>query len=729
MRKKARYRLGACILIIQMLAANSLPCYASEIGAGAYPTANGSEIGSGAYPSGGGSEVEQPPASAITSVSVSPATTVVSKGSSYAFVASVIGRNDYSSEVSWSVHGQTSQNTYMDGNGILHIGSDETSSSLIVKAVSKQDSGYSATALATVQTSSYSIQVKASPDNGGTVSGGGTVREGGYTVLTATPNNGYTFEGWLLNNNKVSSNSQYTVENIHSDSIYIAEFKAAEYRITVNTNNSNAGTVTESRTVKYGESIILEAQAKDGYRFDGWTENGATVSTDNRLQLNNITSSRTLTAMFTQTKYNLSLTCWPASTGTVSGQGIYDKGSSVRIKAVPASGYRFVSWSENGNVISTDAEYSVDNITREMFLLATFQRAQTYTITAAVSSGGKIVPEGKSTVSEDSGISYVIIPQEGFVINAVYVDGKSVGAISSYSFSDVKGDHTISADFVAKPEQESGGKTAGDADKTDTGDDKLTGTLQHLDISVQEAEQMIEENNDTELLTGAMETGDLKVTVYNDFADSVGTASGSGLDEVSGVKNLKTMVDNLLTKEEKIEMLQGNVPVIIKLSIDDTDGEESQATVKSFEEKKLPGMTIGHYFEMNLVKSQKNETQPILELSQELKVQINVPEHLKAEDREFYILRVYTKEDGTQEFAQLSDEDDDPDTITFSTDKISPCAIAYIDWSEKKTEASGVMEDTDKDNGVVYVVVIMAIAIAVVITFWLLWYIGRKKKR
>ncbi len=76
-------------------------------------------------------------------------------------------------------------------------------------------------------------------------------------------------------------------------------------------------------------------------------------------------------------------------------------------------------------------------------------------------------------------------------------------------------------------------------------------------------------------------------------------------------------------------------------------------------------MTIGHYFEMNLVKSQKNETQPILELSQELKVQINVPEHLKAEDREFYILRVYTKEDGTQEFAQLSDEDDDPDTITF----------------------------------------------------------------
>ena len=39
------------------------------------------------------------------------------------------------------------------------------------------------------------------------------------------------------------------------------------------------------------------------------------------------------------------------------------------------------------------------------------------------------------------------------------------------------------------------------------------------------------------------------------------------------------------------------------------------------------------------------------------------------------------------------------------------------------------MDATVKDNGVVNVIVIMVVAIAVVITFWLLWYIGRKKKR
>ena len=763
MRKRTIYRLGAYILTAQMIFSNSLPCYASEIGSGAYPVESGAVIGSGAYPvesaapigSGAypaaGTVTEQPPASVITSVSVSPGTMIVSKNSSYAFVASVTGRNNYSNEVTWSVSGQTSQNTYIDGNGILHVGSDEASSSLIVKAVSKQDGSYSATALATVQTSSYSIQVKASPDNGGTVSGGGTVKEGGYAVITAIPNNGYTFEGWLLNNNKVSSDSQYTVGNIHSDGVYIADFKAVECRINVNVNNNNAGTATESKTVRYGENVTLEAWAKDGYQFDGWMENGVTVSTGSRLQLDHITGSRNLTAMFSQNKYSLSLTGWPASTGTVSGQGTYDRGSDIKIKAVPISGYRFVSWSENGNIISNDAEYTVNGISRDMFLVATFDKAKTYSITAQVSSpNGKIVPEGKSVVSEGSEISYVVIPQEGYAVNTLYIDGKAMGAISSYSFSDVKGDHTISADFVANPGQENDSakteKKEEEKDKINKEDDKvtsdekeedtqteetdeLTGTLERLGVSVQEAERMIEEHQDAELLMGVMETGDLKVEVYNDFIGAMGEASGSSLEEVAGVKSLKAMVDDLLTKEEKIEILQGKDSVLITLSIANTDGKELQSTVEFLEENKLPGITIGHYFDLWLSKSVNNEEQYIRELSQELKIRINIPEDLKGDNREFYILRRYTKEDGTQDFAQLLDEDDDPNTITFSTDKISPCAIAYIDWSSQKTEDEDVTDDTVKDNGVVYVVAIMAVAIAAVVTFFLLWYISRRKKR
>ena len=656
MRKKAIYRLGTCILMAQLFLTYMVPCHASEIGSGAYPAKDESAL-----------EQLSPPVSSISSVSISPGTTIVSKGSSYAFVAFVTGQNDYSREVSWSVDGQTSQNTYIDGSGILHVGSDENSSSLLVKAVSRQDSNYSATALATVQTASYSVQVKASPDHGGSVSGGGSVREGGSLVITAAPYNGFTFGGWLLNGSKVSDHTQYTVENIHNDSVYIADFKPADCQINVSVNDSNAGTVTESRTVRYGESITLEAVAKNGYQFDSWMENGAVVSTDSRFQLQNITGSRNLTAMFSRIRYDLTLTCWPASTGTVSGQGVYDKGSNVKITAAPADGYRFVSWSENGNVLSTGAEYSIQDISRDMFLLATFEKAQTktYSITASVSSAnGKIVPEGKSTVSEGSGMSYVIMPKDGYMINTVYVDGKSVGAVSSYSFSGVKENHTISAEFVAKPGQSGNDDMAGNEkekedekapDQAGEGDQneetqELTGTLQHLDISLQEAVQMIETDEDAALMKGALESGDLKVTVQNDFVDIA--------KETSSVTNLEAAARSLLTKEEKLEMLQGNDSIVISLSIDDTDGEESQLTKEAFEKHKLPGLVIGRYFEVRLTKSGNKERQAVSELAEELKVVINVPRQLQADDRKFYILRLHTNADGSQEYAQLSDEDE-----------------------------------------------------------------------
>lgn len=741
MRKKAIYRLGAYVLMTQMFLVNILPCHASEIGTGAYPVGSASET-----------EPPTPPAPSITSVSVSPVSTVVSKSSSYAFVASVAGQNDYSREVAWSVHGQTSQNTFIDGSGILHVGSDETSSSLIVKATSKQDGSYSATALATLQTSNYSIQVKASPDNGGNVYGGGTVKEGGYAVLTAAPNSGFAFEGWFLNNNKVSENTQYTVENIHSDAVYIANFRSDNCQINISVNDSNAGTATESRTVKYGENMVLEARAKTGYRFDGWMENGTTVSTDSRWQLNNITGSRNLTAMFSKIQYTLTLNSWPASTGTVSGQGSYDEGTDIKIKAVPMSGYRFASWSENGNVISTDPEYSVDDISRDMFLVATFEKAQTktYSITAQVSANGKIVPEGKSTVSEGSSMSYVIMPQDGYIINAVYVDGKSVGAVTSYSFSDVRQDHSISADFVIKPGGHEGDsaqteksdgkdktdKTDGDSPSDKAGQDTqgedmegLTGALQTLGVSVQEAEQLIETNNDMDLLAEAVGTGDLQVVVHNDFAETKQATSRGGFDDNPSVKNLKVIWDKVLTKEEKMEMLRGDVPIVINFSVDDTDGEESQETVEAFAQNKLPGMTIGRYFEVRLTKAGQGDAQEIRELPETVEVVLNIPKHLQAENCEFYILGLHIKEDGSQDFAQLLDEDDDPDTITFSTDRFSPYAIAYIDWPAEKTEDAEVAGDHADDNGIVSVIAIMAVAIALVVTFWLVWRVVRRKRR
>ncbi len=714
-------------------------------------------------------EVRKPVQTApvIKSVSISPSTTVASKNSTCRFTASVTGENNFSSEVAWSVAGQLSGNTFIDTGGILNIASDETSTALIVKAVSRQDSTYSATALVSLQKSNYFIQVKAAPDNGGSVYGSGVVEEGGYVLLSAAPNNGFIFEGWSLDNKIVSTNSQFVVDQIHSSRTYTAIFKAVSCRINIDANNSNAGTVTGSRTVGLGDSLTLEAVPKDGYQFDSWVEDNAVLSRDAKFSLTNITRSHNITAVFTQNKFSLSLGCSPADSGTVSGQGTYEKGKDIKITAVPKSGYRFAGWFENSIMVNPNPEYTLNGIVRDMNLIASFEPegAVIYTITASVSSSnGTVTPEGKTRITQGSGILYTITPKDGYHISTVYIDGISIGPVSSYNFTNVRDDHSIAADFARIPGTENDHSTSpatsspepsGDGGidtsflpegpRTDRNDQvpdnnmdqtdqtiPLTGTLQSLNISVADAKELIDEKNDRELLTAALQTGDLQVTIHNDFADNTQeTYSGSFYDN-SSVKNFGAAVDHILSRDDKIEMLLGNMSVIINLHIDRIDGEESIETEEFFEENKIRGMQIGQFFEVSLMESCQNETQMITKLPQELRIILNVPDHLKKDNRKFYILRMHTDEAGNQEFAELVDEDKDSDTITFSTDRFSPYAIAYIDLpprgASSSSDSSATVIRNRGNDSITSVIIVLSLILAVGATGALILFI-RKKNR
>ena len=74
-----------------------------------------------------------------------------------------------------------------------------------------------------------------------------------------------------------------------------------------------------------------------------------------------------------------------------------------------------------------------------------------YTITASAGTGGGISPSGAVSVQSGAGQLFTITPNSGYVISSVLVDGVSQGAISSYTFSGVNTNHTISATFAAIP--------------------------------------------------------------------------------------------------------------------------------------------------------------------------------------------------------------------------------------------------------------------------------------
>ena len=71
-----------------------------------------------------------------------------------------------------------------------------------------------------------------------------------------------------------------------------------------------------------------------------------------------------------------------------------------------------------------------------------------YTIKATAGTNGSISPSGWISVRDGWDQTFTITPDKGYAVAKVLVDGKSVGAVKSYTFKNVTKDHTIEAIFM-----------------------------------------------------------------------------------------------------------------------------------------------------------------------------------------------------------------------------------------------------------------------------------------
>lgn len=112
------------------------------------------------------------------------------------------------------------------------------------------------------------------------------------------------------------------------------------------------------------------------------------------------------------------------------------------------AGYEFVGWSDGSNVYEAGAAYRITNA--DITLTAVWNKIPVvqYLITSEAQEGGSISPAGETKVDENGSQVYTIKADDGYLISDVKVDDVSVGAVESYTFSNVDSDHTIKAFFV-----------------------------------------------------------------------------------------------------------------------------------------------------------------------------------------------------------------------------------------------------------------------------------------
>ena len=153
--------------------------------------------------------------------------------------------------------------------------------------------------------------------------------------------------------------------------------------------------------------------------------------------------------------HNVTLT--GAGTGA-TGAGSHAAGTTVNIYAGTKSGYTFNGWtsddvtvlsasSKNASFVMPDKDVTVK--ANWVYNGGSSGGGYTYyTIKATAGVNGSISPTGNVSVREGRDQTFTITPNKGYAVAKVLIDSKNVGAVKSYTFENVKKNHTIEVVFM-----------------------------------------------------------------------------------------------------------------------------------------------------------------------------------------------------------------------------------------------------------------------------------------
>ena len=295
---------------------------------------------------------------------------------------------------------------------------------------SVQGNGESEIVWSNIVEKSIHIFASANPMEGGTVDGAGAYDYGATATLTATANIGYTFVNWTCSGMEVSTEPTYTFTVTESAS-YVANFSLNSYQITASANPAAGGTVTGADTYNYGTSATLTATENTGYTFVNWTCNEVEVSTEPTYTFT-VTESASYVANFSLNSYQVTVSANPAAGGTVDGEGTYDYGATATLTATANTGYTFVNWSENGNVVSTAPVYTFV-VDEDASYVANFE-INSYQITATANPMEGGIVTGSGTFLAGETCTLTAAANTGYTFVNWTKNGAVVSTNTTYSF-------------------------------------------------------------------------------------------------------------------------------------------------------------------------------------------------------------------------------------------------------------------------------------------------------
>ena len=155
------------------------------------------------------------------------------------------------------------------------------------------------------------------------------------------------------------------------------------------------------------------------------------------------------------TRFTVSVSANPNEAGTVSGGGTFNSGALRTITATANDGYAFTNWTENGNEVSTNPNYSFTLNTNRTFVAnftATAPNQYTINVSANPTEGGTVSGGGVHYYGQACTVHAVA--NSGYTFTNWTENGSVVSTNASYNFT-----ATQSRSLVAHFQQQTGDQT------------------------------------------------------------------------------------------------------------------------------------------------------------------------------------------------------------------------------------------------------------------------------
>ena len=284
-----------------------------------------------------------------------------------------------------------------------------------------------------------------------------------FNTTTSTPSRNFTV--YVVQTDKSSFTGSYDwITVTEADKVFSGNVTIQPRTWTVFTfdrpfhydGTSNLAVVVDDNTGSYGTSVPFRTYTTTDYQSMYYYNSSTDLDPLNPTNYGYLTTAKNQVIFgFPSFDYTVTVSSEPSYAGSVTGGGTFAYGQPCVVNAVANEGYCFYNWTENDEVVSTDANYAF-TVTDNRNLVAHFGLPVTITVSAEPETGGTVSGDGLYAPGHICNL--IATPNDGYTFISWTKDGEVVSYLSSYTFV-VEG----SADYVANFTQISGCIAIGNA--------------------------------------------------------------------------------------------------------------------------------------------------------------------------------------------------------------------------------------------------------------------------